>query len=193
MTFTPRVVRDDEPLPHQPSSGDTAELVLPDDLAALASQLTHDAVTLSQRFPARAPRSAEVASSPIDAPLARRAADGSGGRSDAARFLGPALALIVTMAGAAGFVTTWPEPRKTTPSVQTPPEVAAPATGAASASSRNAALGPRDQHATNRDPRTAREFSPAPASFVRELTGPELEGFLDLLETHDAASTRLSI
>lgn len=63
MTFTPRVIHDDEALPLQTFGDKEADLVLPEELAALAAQLTQDAHALAERYPATS--SGSVGTSPL--------------------------------------------------------------------------------------------------------------------------------
>jgi hypothetical protein len=191
--FTPKIVHDEEPDPGESHSDvrfadDGAELELPEDLTFLAGRLEREAALLADRYPAEAaPRFTQPEVRPAESEAAQRTAAPAADRGQTGRFLGPALALILAISAGAAMV--WN---------RTSHEVGEREGGqhAWSVSFRPDAE-VRDQSAANVEKKPAgaskESILSSPAAFVHELTGPEMEGLLDLLEHEDPAESRLSI
>jgi hypothetical protein len=190
MSFTPKIIHDEEVLPIEPAFSDEPgeELDLPDDFLSLGKQLAGEAALLAARYPAgQASRSEALVQLPqLDAPPSA----GGGGRAGAGRFLGPALIVLVAVAA---VVSVWhgQGASLTTETVQR--DLAASAKEARPRSGQSQTVEHQAVERSDDPIFSTLDGATSPATVVHELTGPELEGFLDLLETEVAAESRLSI
>jgi len=174
MPFDPKIV------PPDPSPWDDgADLELPDDLAALGEQLRDDAAYLAERYPARR----DVAA----AGTARRAA---AARRPRRMWLAAASAAAIVLLLAGSF-TAWRWVSRQSPgdNVTAGVPVTAP-----SAEVQPEGETPRATHPTpvsNDVP--AAVLPTVPAVFLQNVSGPELEGMLDLMEHEPEGDPGLSI
>jgi hypothetical protein len=206
MAFIPKIMHD-ECSPSAPAFSDdpAEEMELPEDLGRLAGQLVRESALLAKRFPAGdgsgRPGYREVQLSENGA-MARSALTAGDRRGDAARFLGPALILLFAISGGAWLLWAgW--------AAFSPPSAGQLGDYSSEASTRRVSYRPAENAATS-DSRVRpvplgkapfseghNSFRPSgaslPASVVHELSGPELEGFLDLLDEGDGVGARLSI
>jgi hypothetical protein len=195
-------------LPSEPAfSDDPAEdIELPADLGRLAGQLARESALLAQCFPAGEisgrPRSQEVHLA--ESEPARSSSLAAGGRrAEAARFLGPALAILAAVSGGAGLAWMARNDAPAQPTERLADHSARGSTHKVAyrpAADRDSIPGSRDRSSATgnaglaeEQPFTGPAASSPPASIVHELSGPELEGFLDLLDQDDGAGVRLSI
>jgi hypothetical protein len=184
MTFKPTIVGEEElELPPSVCSPD-GELNLPEDLASLASQLSSDSARLAALYPP-GPRGGVGVSLPVREKSPSRRPAGAGGASENARFFGPALAVLLAVTGLGAAIWSWSGGSESR-SAWTAAHRGAPAEyriGPAPSASQGAGASAKAGSSATEET----------AAFVQELSGPELEGFLDLLEQQDAAASRLSI
>lgn len=179
MPFDPRLITpDDAPLDAH------GEIDLPDDLAELAAQLCDDAAHLSACYPARSlhhesPTAAEVVSAPS------RAFNRTS-RMRRALLASCAVAAALAVAVGIGYL-----PRQQDEVARAKPLVATEvaATSALDATSEASVSAP----AASPSPRIQRlPWAPTPA--IGEVSGPELEGLLDLWQNDEQVTeTRISI
>ncbi len=195
MTFTPRVIHDDEALPLQTFGDKEADLVLPEELAALAAQLTQDAHALAERYPATSSGSVGTSPLPRDtaAPLGEQQEGPPLRRKDSLAWR--AAVAILAVAGITGATTAWLQVGAPSHNAHTAHPVATPQDAAPHKVEpvQNVVFRPFEQETLSSQDVSPDELAPASATFLHDLTGPELEGFLDLLEADNAASMRLSI
>jgi hypothetical protein len=148
--------------------------------------LAREAAMLADRYPAEtAPAFPPPEVRLADSKAVQRAAPPPANRGQAGRFFGPALALLLAISVAAVFV--WSQ------SNDGPAE---PVGGKQEWSVSFRPAGDRQPSETStgeESPGAGVPLISSPATFVHELTGPEIEGLLDLLECEDAAESRLSI
>jgi hypothetical protein len=184
--FTPKIVPEEDAGPTEPQFPDEGELDLPGELTLLADRLSREAAMLAERYPADEPPAlpqAEVRLAESEA-TQRTAAPSAADRGHAGRFFGPALAILLLISASAAVV--W-YGMNNGESEQTGSDHSAwsvsfrPDTSPAQVTENTPAI-------TNPAP-----ASLSPASFVHELTGPEMEGLLDLLEREETGDSRLSI
>jgi hypothetical protein len=189
--FTPKIIHHEDGGPVEPAfPPGEPELELPGELTLLADRLSREAARLAERYPAEKARPAQEAPSGQIIETIERAASPSVGRKGAYRFLAPALALIVAVSASAGLL--WRHGVN---------QESDQASGAKTLW--DAAFRPEDPLLSGRSRAGNRPLAPGPAvvparastpaSFVHELTGPEMEGVLDLLERSEDVDPRLSI
>jgi hypothetical protein len=205
MAFNPQLVHD-EGAPSEPAfSNDPAEaLELPEDLSQMAGQLVRESALLAQHYPAGelsgSPRSREVQLAENGS--AGRSPFADGRRGDAARFLGPALLVLFAISGGAWLMWTgWgagsPQPAEQLADYSSDASTRRVSYRPAESVAPSGARGRPLPHEYKILPEGGDSLEPnaasPPASMVHELSGPELEGFLDLLDDDDGAAARLSI
>lgn len=191
MRFDPRLIHPDEP----PERAD-GELDLPDHLAALAEQLTDDAVHLARRYPAEMPVPVGLA-----ARLAREAeAVKRAGQVHRARLIAwLSVATVAAIAVSTGIVMLSPgvpaqAPRQVSRAVSAAPAEAAVPDQTISGRTARASVALRPLGVTSGEPAPIlREISAgpdSPALSLGDLSGPEMEALFDLLhrESPDVAS-----
>ncbi|MDX1945006.1 MAG: hypothetical protein SFU86_06335 [Pirellulaceae bacterium] len=170
MPFDPKLIHPDEP----PVNG-AGDLELPDDLSALAEQLTDDAAHLAASYPAElvpaelvpaVSQAAAVARPAIQSPARRGLRSRTGvALLTAAVAAGLAISLSVPLA-----VSQWPASSAGNPSVATAPPAAPEAEAPPAAPNQGDEPVPIKSAA----PRSQTVLS------LTELSGPELEALLDL-------------
>ncbi len=198
MTFKFNIVGDETADLPQAACGSDGDLELSDELAALGAKLSQQAANLSALYPPAPRKAAGQEVSLADRQAMRPAAMSNTGGHVGTRgfFYGPALAALLALAGVSFVFRTWTKSESPTDTVH-------PATLSGDDHLRTSArafavshgpelLSPMVHVAPEPPSQTESPAAPEPAVFVHELTGPELEGCLDLLKSHDAAS-RLSI
>ncbi len=194
MRFEPKIIRARDPDP-----GDAVELELPDDLAVLGDQLRDDAALLAERYPAQETTAA--------APVRDDLSPGALGHVRRWR-LPMAVAASIALLAAFWWVTgPWTRPSGPSDRVTARTEHSdrqASATSSPAGAPSDSRPAPRVMPAPT-DPRMApgRSFgvpdashpgaSRMPGAFLLEVTGPELEGVLDLLEQKVGRECDLSI
>jgi len=164
---------------------DLAELELPDELALLGSQLQDDAAYLARRYPAHYPEVPDYAQSPQQGlALGRDRAPGRGLR----RWMLGAAAAVALVAAGTWAMSYWTGRRDQTHSVSKAPPVGD--------DGRLARLPAPTFDAAESPPEEAPMVT-VPAfqqgAFLWDVTGPELEGVLDLMESDASEGARLSI
>jgi hypothetical protein len=189
--FTPKIVPEDAPDPIDPQTlieefADEGELDLPGELTLLADRLSREAVLLAERFPADQPPALSQTEVRLAESETAHRPSSPAEPSRARRYFGPALVLLLVISVSVAIA--W---RQSAPDVT--------ASGGSERSAWNALYRP-DETARNSESVSATSLdnrsppaSLSPASFVHELTGPEMEGLLDLLEREEAGDSRLSI
>lgn len=184
MPFEPRIAGqpDDERRSDEPAWDDAAELELPDDLTVLAEQLRDDAMYLAKCHPADATPDEREAAMRESAPAKPQAARGWWLRRAAAA------AAILIVASSGWLLWKNIKPDNTQPPtianndthITTPPPIAAAPP-----------LIARENIDEDTNNNTADELPTAgprliPAAFLREVSGPELDGMLDLIGQDEA-------
>lgn len=178
MPFDPRLITpDDAPLDAH------GEIDLPDDLAELAAQLRDDAAHLSACYPAPALHKTVAAAEVVSAPSRTINRTSRMRRALLASF---AVAAALAVAVGIGYL-----PRQEDEVARARPLIATEvaATSAPDATSETSSTAP----AASPSPRIQRlPWAPTPA--IGEVSGPELEGLLDLWQNDEQVTeTRISI
>ena len=170
-------------LPPQPVWDDAEALDLPDDLAAFAEQLRDDAQYLAQCHPADASdEQRERAWQDVCQQAKEAKPVAQSIRYISMRWASAAAVLLIAIVGL-GSAWVYSQRQATTETAAGVPTDESAVTIAAAAS--DPAPGLTDELPPNRvQPISGPQI--VPASFLREVTGPELDGMLDLLEQEES-------
>ncbi|MCA9268891.1 MAG: hypothetical protein KDA41_10500, partial [Planctomycetales bacterium] len=193
MSFDPKIVAADdagpaadargEQLPAPPLWDDAEALELPDGLAAIAEQLRDDAIHLAACHPADATPQQRAIACGLDSPppkwrWLRRAARWSG--VAAAIALAPAGWLMVQALRES------PTPVVETARSDAPPRAGGLRVRTLQGDAALSAVRPAEEASPGLREIPSATPRVVPAAFLQEVSGPELEGMLDLLEQDDA-------
>lgn len=189
MRFEPRVIPGDEP-----PTDEAGELLLPDDLQALADQLFDDASHLAARYPAESPDKWLAASAPVAAE-ARVEKRRRGGQWRRVTIAGASLLSLSLLASVA--LVYWngiaPSPVETVRSSASHVAERNETDSAPAALSQDVKRSESREAGHETAQFTAHESEVSPVLFLENVSAPQLEGLYDLMEQSGEDAADVSI